>query len=121
MLINLTNHPSSKWTEEQLKEARELFDTVVDLPFPNIPPEASTSEVITIVIDYLKKIVELLKNSNDSNDAVHVMGEMVFVYHLVSLLKRHNIPAVASTTERVVEEENGVKVSKFKFVRFRDY
>ncbi len=121
MLINLTNHPSAKWTEEQLEAAKSLFGTVVDLQFPNIPPDISTNDIIVIAIKYLQEIEKLLRNSSDPLNAVHIMGEMVFTYHLVNLLKKHDIVAVASTTERIVEEENGVKVSKFKFVKFREY
>lgn len=49
------------------------------------------------------------------------MGEMNFTYALVSKLKAHNIRCVASTTKRETVEENGVKISKFNFVRFREY
>ena len=54
-------------------------------------------------------------------EAVHIMGEMNFTYSLVSKLKAHNIRCVASTTKRETVEENDVKISKFNFVRFREY
>ena len=53
--------------------------------------------------------------------AVHIMGEMNFTYALVNKLKANGIKCVASTTKRETVEENGVKISKFNFVRFREY
>lgn len=34
MFINLTNHPSDKWSKEQLEAARK-YGEVVELVFPN--------------------------------------------------------------------------------------
>ena len=45
MFINLTNHPSSEWSEEQLNAARQYSDHIMDLKFPNIEPEFSTDMV----------------------------------------------------------------------------
>ena len=53
--------------------------------------------------------------------AVHLMGEMNFTFSLVNKLKANGIKCVASTTVRETVEENGVKISKFKFVRYRSY
>ncbi|RME03015.1 MAG: TIGR02221 family CRISPR-associated protein, partial [Bacteroidetes bacterium] len=33
-LLNLSNHPTSSWTEAQMAEAKRLFGEVIDLPFP---------------------------------------------------------------------------------------
>ena len=40
MFINLTNHPSATWSEEQLKAARQ-YGEIVDLHFPIIEPTFS--------------------------------------------------------------------------------
>ena len=52
---------------------------------------------------------------------VHLMGEMNFTFALITKLKARGIKCVASTTQRETVEEGGVKVSKFNFVRFREY
>jgi hypothetical protein len=51
MLLNLSNHPSDKWSDKQreaalaiskklVKKAGEGKIGIIDIPFPNIPPAA---------------------------------------------------------------------------------
>lgn len=113
MLLNLTNHPSSTWSPEQIAAAGGI---VVDMPFPSVPPEADEEYIETLANTYLDKILEMKDVT-----AVHIMGEFNFCYTLISKLKIHGVKCVASTTLRETVEENGVKISKFTFVRFRGY
>lgn len=115
MLLNLSNHPSSKWTLEQLQTARRQYSDVEDLPFPNIPPSYSEDELDALVEDYCSTVQKL------NPDAVHVMGEMTFTYRLVNRLKEAGIKCLASTTNRIVEEKDGKKIVQFQFVQFREY
>lgn len=121
MLINLTNHPSSNWTEKQLKAANRKFGDVVDIPFPYISPFASSTQVQKKAKIYFDKILSLIKNTKDKSNAVHLMGEFTFVFNLTLMLKKKKIPVVASTTKRLVEEKDGKKIVDFDFVRFREY
>ncbi len=113
MLLNLSNHPSASWSESQLAAAG---GKVVDIAFPQVAPDGDEAYIENLANEYLDKILKM----NDI-EAVHIMGEMNFTYALVSKLKAHNIRCVASTTKRETVEENGVKISKFNFVRFREY
>lgn len=115
MLLNLTNHPSSRWAPEQTNLALDTYDQITDLPFPSIPPDYSSNELDALVEQFA---VEVLVRSPA---AVHIMGEMTFTYRLVYRLKAHGIPCIASTTSRTTEEKDGVKLSKFVFVQFRAY
>ena len=119
--FNLTNHPSAKWSDEQKASALLMVGgdgEIVDIPFPNIPPEATGREVMKTAIDYLVKYFD----GADTESVVLVQGEMVFTFNMVNLLQTERIRCVAATTERKVEERpNGEKVSVFKFVRFRNY
>ena len=119
MFINLTNHPISEWSEEQLNAARQYSDHIMDLKFPNIKPEFSTK----MVRKYAEVIVRIITTTCKSEKpVVHVMGEMTFTYHVVSLLKAQGITCVASTTERnTIVTPDGMKISEFKFVQFREY
>jgi hypothetical protein len=118
MLLNLSNHPSPRWPAEQLAAA-EIYGPVRDLPFPHIPPEASTAEVQQLAGEYLAQIQELAQAGPVT---VHLMGELTFVYMLAGLLRQAGIPCLAGTTARIVhEEEDGRKVSQFQFVQFRNY
>ena len=116
MFINLTNHPSSGWSEEQLNAAKQ-YGEIVDLSFPNIEPYFTSKEIndlADITIDGIKTL--------GAAPVVHIMGEMTFTYAVVSRLKALGLPCVASTTERLVKMmPDGKKVSDFKFVQFREY
>ncbi len=116
MLLNLSNHPSSKWSDQQLKTAANDYGGVEDLPFPNIPPHYSREDVQRVVQQYFEKVRAL------NPKAVHLMGEMTFTFALVQKLKAAGWPCVASTTERkILEEKEGKKTLQFTFVQFRSY
>jgi len=119
MFINISNHPSTGWKEEQTNDA-QIYGNIVDIPFPNIPPQIETEEIKPIVNGYIQKIVALA-NGLTETIVVHVMGESVFSFMLVAALLKKNYKVVASTTERVVSYEGDVKRTEFKFVRFREY
>lgn len=113
MLLNLSNHSSSNWTEEQLAAAG---GRVVDMPFPQIKPDGDEEYIANLADEYYEKIL-----NTEGVTTVHLMGEMNFTFALVAKLKAHGIRCVASTTQRETVEENGLKISKFQFVRFREY
>ena len=116
MFVNLSNHPSGFWSEEQLAAARQFGD-IVDLQFPNIDPSLSSAAVSSIADKTVDTIMALGKDV-----VVHVMGEMTFTYAVVSRLKALGIRCVASTTEReTTYNSNGTKLSEFSFVKFREY
>lgn len=122
MLINLSNHPSANWNAEQKKAAETEFGQIVDLTFPNIQPEADLNDVKNLANQYVIKVKELLKDAPNGSGVVHIMGEHTFIFNILERLKLLNIRAVASTTERkAYEDGNGNTISKFRFVRFRDY
>ncbi len=114
-LLNLSNHPTSSWTEAQLAEAKKLFGEVSDMPFPAVPPDIGEKEFQHLVDQYFQKIIE------QAPSAVHIMGEMTFTCRMVGRLKEAGITCIASTTERIVEERGGKKIVEFRFVKFRKY
>lgn len=111
MLINITNHPSDKWTSKQSAEAKHLFGAIVDIPFPYIDPTVDEQHIASLADVYLDKVLTLAKQGQIT---VHLMGEMTFTHALTNRLLQHGIPCVASTTQRIGEEQ-------FNFVRFRFY
>lgn len=119
MFINISNHPSSVWKEDQLVAAK-TYGEIYDISFPNIPPQMDTYEMKTIVCEYIQKIEEIVCGRDDSL-VVHVMGETVFTFMLVTALLQKKIHVVSSTTERIVCYEGEVKQTTFRFVRFREY
>ena len=132
MFINFSNHPSDKWTGKQREAAldisRELNSHrdeeeegvfIDDMPFPNISPYADSDDVYQLADDFSRKI------NNDAVaelTAVHIMGEMTFVFSLVQILQKHGFLCVASTSERkTIENADGTKTVLFDFVQFREY
>lgn len=121
MFINLSNHPSSKWSKEQLDAARQMSDGgIIDIPFPNIDPRAKEADIFKLAREYTNRILALKEQPLEHT--VHVMGEMTFTYTLVNILQLYGMTCVASTTERnVTENPDGSKTVSFRFVRFRFY
>jgi len=119
--VNISNHPSSGWSEEQKAAARRwgaaeptTTSQIKDIPFPAIPPEADMDVVRRMADDMFKSIY-----TPNFRGAVHLMGEQSFCFALSGMLIEAGITVLVSTTAREVVEKDGVKTSTFKFVRFR--
>lgn len=119
MLINLSNHSSVHWNHEQLKEASK-YGEIVDLDFPGVDPFWSEPDIQRAGKLYAEKCIELIGASIE-HSAVHIMGEMTFSYFVISLLKAAGVTCLASTTLREAASDGSLKLSEFRFVRFRRY
>lgn len=121
MLLNLSNHPSDGWTQEQTVAAEKEFGQIRDERFPLIPPEFSGEEVKKLAEEYLQKCKAVLGSPGET-DAVMLSGEIVFCSMLSGLLLEAGFRVVCATTERnVVELGDGRVERTFRFIRFRDY
>lgn len=118
IFINYTNHPSSDWGETQ-RQAAEAFGRLVDMPFPRIPPTWDEQAVGELAGREAEKMVAL------APAAVLVQGEFTYSYALIERLKTAGVLCLAATSERVtIEKQNAghtLRVSEFRFVRFRAY
>jgi hypothetical protein len=128
MIINVSNHPSAGWSREQFHAARELAECgiVIDIPHPVVDPAASGYVVAQLAWQVLAQIVSARDKHRVETGCtecfVHLVGEAGFVDYLNKLLHLRDIRTVYSTTEReVVEQPDGAKISRFRFVRFREY
>lgn len=126
MLINFTNHPSDKWTDDQKKCAIELYGELKDLPFPVVPTSAGAPEVIVMADGIIDNILRIKEESSAAEAfAVMAQGEFTLTYAVVSRLKSMGITVVSAVSERVVTEqvENGEvrKTVIFRFAGFREY
>lgn len=129
MLINLTNHRFENWSAEQRVEAERIYEIVNDnIPFPLIDPAWSKEQVAQLASEYIRKCKDVL--GNGTHNAIHIMGELTFVYYFVSMAHKLGVKCIASTTNRVVQTkkqvnndgiEQEVKTAIFQFVRFREY
>ena len=118
VFINFTNqYPASSWDGKQLKAA-QTYGQVVDLPFPNIAPAATSNELQQLADDYTQQIRTL---AGHAKATILIMGEMTFTYIMVNRLLALKMDCVATTSERIVTEQDGKKISIFNFVQFRKY
>ena len=118
LFINFSNHPSSRWGDAQLAAA-EKYGEICDLPFPVVDEQSSEEEVSQLADRYVATIMSM---GIPEDLTVHVMGEMTFTFAVVKRLKELGIRCVASTSERrTTYTADGVKMSEFSFVRFREY
>ena len=117
IFLNISNHPSTKWSDEQLKAAQK-YGEVIDIQFPQVPADEDAVTVYNLANMSVKNLLRLYK---DADITIHIMGEMTFTYAFVHIAKAHSIPCLASTTERIATEKDGVKTSIFQFVQFRQY
>lgn len=119
MFINISNHPATKWGEEQIAAAVEAArisgrEEIIDIPFPNVPPAATERELEKMAREILAEV--------SPADVYHVMGEMGLTLKIANYLRAAGVDVVHSTTERiVVENGDGMKTVQFRFVQFRPY
>lgn len=118
IFINISNHPSAKWDEKQLADARQ-YGEIIDLPFPAIPAIAGEEYIEDLSCQFAK---EIMAKYVPGDAVLHIMGEMCFTFALVNRLLSNGYICLASTTERIVKEtEPGHKEVAFEYVRFRRY
>lgn len=120
MLLNLTNHPSKKWSIQQTDAALKEWENIVDYPFPYVSPQDDEKELFQKACSIADDVKSLCP------DAVLCQGEMTMTFILVQILQKKGIPVYAATSERIsVESLNSdgsvEKKSVFKFIRFRRY
>ena len=121
MLINLSNHSILYWGDKQIAQAKDLYNIIEDMPFPEVDPDWEISTVYNLATIYAKDCLQILEKSTDPNNAIHVMGELTFCYQFIRLMQQQEVTCLASTTERIAVVTAEGKVSRFEFKSFRPY
>ncbi|MCR5530866.1 MAG: hypothetical protein K6F26_03345 [Lachnospiraceae bacterium] len=121
MLINISNHPSSQWPLEQLQAARDNYEVVVDIPFPQINPTSTSEQIDSLVEEYRDRIV-----NQKTKPIALVQGESIFTYRLICELKKCGIVCIAARSSRRVvesldENKNPKRESIYIFEGFLEY
>ena len=122
--MNLSNHPSDAWSDEQMRSARALDPDaeLIDLPFPHVDPALSTQEVIDLAEQEWTRIMSELTHHHQRPLHAMISGETIFCVALVRKLQDAGITCYCATTKRVSETDaQGVKSSIFTFVKFREW
>ena len=119
VFVNLSNHPSADWSEEQ-KKAALVYGGIIDVPFPSVPSSCSDKAMQKLADKAVGAVGKAAYPAREVT--VHVMGEMTLTYRIVNKLKARGIRCLASTTNRMTNDlGNGEKISQFHFVEFREY
>ena len=116
-MINISNHPSSKWTEKQRSAVKTVEESekveIIDIPFPNVPPNASAQEVRKMAHKLYSDVCGM------GHDFVHIMGETSLVYEFFKLWSGKGAGVVSTSERRSVENDDGSKTIIFDFCQFR--
>ena len=119
MFVNFSNHPSDRWSKEQL-EATQEYGEVRDYDFPMVNPEDDEKSIDKLADKCTHVILEL------KPDAVLVQGEFTLSYAVIRKLKEQKVKCMAACSARESTEEKQVdgsirKASVFRFCRYREY
>lgn len=122
--LNISNHPSSNWSKEQLDAVNDAV--IEDLSFPFIRANGTTAEIANQARCLVDAIISGGHENDTNNITAMVQGEMTFTYAIVHELQARGITCVAACSDRIVEEVvnpdgTTTKKSTFKFVQFREY
>jgi len=119
IFLNISNHPSSGWSQEQKDAALALgCSEIVDEQFPNVNPMWGREEVSREAKAVVSRILD--KYRGQIRHAM-VEGEFTMTVELVKKLQGSGVKCYVATTERDVVVEGDVKKSRFSFKRFREY
>lgn len=138
-LLVMSNHPVNKWSDEQ----KAGWDEIEYIPFPVVDPNFDREGIITLADQVMKNIKKTLSEKDKANYkwtamsddphtnivwlwdnakshfcewSISLQGEFSLCNELFQMIGAH---CVFPSTERVVEEKDGVKTSVFKFVKWR--
>lgn len=70
VFINLTNHLSKYWGEQQKKEAHK-YGVIVDIPFPNVPAEATEDDIRRLCDATVKKSNGVFSGSSAMSGGIY--------------------------------------------------
>lgn len=117
MFYNISNHPSAKWSAEQLTAAQQLGGEVRDIAFPAVPTSATTVEIAAMADQLASQVAD--------GDVAMVQGEFSLTYSLTRRLRDRGLRVVVACTDRKsveVQKPDGTveKTTVFEFAGFRD-
>jgi hypothetical protein len=119
--VNISNHPSANWSQDQKNAVYGQFGTgrIIDVPFPHVDPLDSTEAIEKIALALVTGVLE-----EHNPRFVMVQGEFTLTFTLTVLFQKAGLDVVVATSERKVEEivlPNGSTQKKaiFSFVQFR--
>ncbi len=115
---NISRHPVSSWSREQVKAASKISDGagISDFPFPKVAPEASSQQVKQQAFDFVTHHTLFLHRH------AMVMGEYSLTVALIRELRHHGVHTyVACMGDGYQDEQIGIKDFQPRhFIQFRE-
>ena len=123
LFLNLSNHRLIEWSEEQKHAALLLVsaNSLIDCPLPMVDPRSETAELIEDADGVISALIEQHGELKKSVGGAMVAGEPIFTVLLIKRLQSEGIRCFSATTERLTSTDEGVKRSRFSFVKFREW
>jgi|GEM_PF-374258 len=117
LLLNISNHPSREWEDEQ----KEGWDIIVDIPFPSVGSKLSQADVYLLAQKLFQQITaELEKIGIGEETYIYIMleGEFSLTYMLTRLLleSKKSFNFAFPINERIIREDG---VREFHFSGWR--
>lgn len=118
MFINLSNHPSNNWSEEQTLAA-EKYGEIIDITCPVMDASIDEEQVKTLAETTVKKINEL------NPATIMCTGEFSFCYAAITELKKCGYKVFSTRSENKVIDSIVDGISQrnitYKFLEFVEY
>lgn len=115
---------SHELSEEQINDAKtslkvaefKVLPKDLQDKFSNVPPSLDNLD------DYVRDFYEYIDKNAKKGDYVLISGDFGLCFKLINYAKAKSLKPVYATTKRdVTKDENGIKQSIFKHVRFREF
>ena len=124
LFINVSNHPSSTWSESQ-RNAAQKFGEIIDVTFPAVDPNCDERQINELSESGVNSIDLLMHyhKVDENSTTISVVGEFSLTVNLVNMLHRiyPNMRIVVATSERnTILNPDGTKTIKFEFCKFRN-
>lgn len=115
---------SHQLSDEQIKDAKTSLNITefkalpkdLQTRFSNVPPSLDNLD------DYAKDFYEYIDKNTKKGDFLLISGDFGLCFKLINYAKAKSLKPVYATTKReVLKDENGVKQSIFKHIKFREF
>ena len=114
LLVNISNHPSSGWSEEQ----KEGWESIIDIPFPSIHYDSNFDAIANSIYDQIRHRY----HRTPMDCTVMVQGQHVATFAIVATLLACGFKVISAYTKRIsTDNPDGTKTSKFVFGGYQNY
>ena len=114
---------SHKLTQEQIDDAISKFDVQEFIYLPDELQQKWSNVPADLISlnDVVRPFYKFLYENTKQGDVIMIQGDFGLSYDLINYAKSLDLIPIYATTQRNSIEKDGVKISVFKHVIFREY